>query len=136
MTHCSQQPQSLALGTTCPSHWLASIGLHVTFEQKFGVHRLPAARGGATSSEAACTKMTSRLDQPMICNVQHAQRMSKKSLGDPCTPTGLCPGPSECKESLHCDPDQRACLPFPIPPTGVSRNYNDTDSSSRPEPYK
>ncbi|XP_049514983.1 uncharacterized protein LOC125941538 [Dermacentor silvarum] len=56
------------------------------------------------------------------------QCIKQISIGDPCTPTGLCPGPTECKESLYCDPDQRACLPFPIPPARVPRNYdNDTN---------
>ncbi|KAL1418137.1 hypothetical protein MTO96_026154 [Rhipicephalus appendiculatus] len=54
------------------------------------------------------------------------QCIKQISIGDPCAPSGLCPGPSECKESLYCDPDQRACLPFPMPSSEETRSYNDT----------
>ncbi|XP_075731966.1 uncharacterized protein LOC119183243 [Rhipicephalus microplus] len=52
--------------------------------------------------------------------------IQESGIGNPCVPSGLCPGPSECKESLYCDPDQRACLPFPMPPSEEIRGYNDT----------
>ncbi|KAK8761200.1 uncharacterized protein LOC144109906 [Amblyomma americanum] len=50
------------------------------------------------------------------------QCVRKISIGDPCYPSGLCPGPTECAENLYCDPDQKACLPFPVPSASNESN--------------